>query len=125
MALDLCGLHYQRSRSKNSNINRPVRSYSRIGDWTEWKLNHQGYMLSTRSIDGKAEYRLQHRWAMEQKLGRSLFDAENVHHINGDRTDNRFENLELWNTKQPCGQRVEDKIVWAKELLAEYGYSVS
>ena len=29
-------------------------------------------------------------------------------------------NLELWNTLQPSGQRVEDKIKFAKEILKLY-----
>lgn len=48
-----------------------------------------------------------------------LYD-ENVHHINGDKLDNRIENLELWSTSQPCGQRIEDKIQWAKQILNQY-----
>jgi hypothetical protein len=61
-----------------------------------------------------------HRLIMELHLGRPLTKFENVHHINGDRTDYRLENLELWNTTQPAGQRVKDKIVWAKEILKLY-----
>ena len=41
-------------------------------------------------------------------------------HINGDHRDNRLENLELWTTSQPSGQRVIEKIQWCKEFLALY-----
>lgn len=62
----------------------------------------------------------EHRYVMGEHLGRRLLDHESVHHKNGNRWDNRIENLELWSSSQPYGQRVEDKVKWAREILALY-----
>jgi hypothetical protein len=64
---------------------------------------------------------LEHRHVMQQMLRRELVKGETVHHINGMRSDNRPENLELWVSSHPRGQRVEDHLAWAREIICRYG----
>lgn len=89
------------------------------GDWHTRPAD--GYVVRNEyDSDGTWKLVLQHRSVMEQILGRPLETHENVHHINGVRNDNRAENLELWSTIQPSGQRPCDKIEYAVQILSLY-----
>ena len=92
-------------------------------NWKGGRRIDDGYVLIYIPTHHKAKsngYVREHIVVMEKELGRKLVKGENVHHKNGNKQDNRPENLELWSTSQPAGQRVEDKLAWAREIIKLY-----
>jgi hypothetical protein len=68
----------------------------------------------------------EHRFVMEQHLGRPLCKDEEVHHkVHWQKSNNSIENLELWTRcKQPPGGRVDDVLSWARDFCRKYGDTV-
>ncbi len=81
------------------------------GNWIGGVIEQsQGYLCERVSKDDPyasmrtgSGYVLQHRLVVARSIGRPLKTSETVHHINGDRKDNRIENLQLRHGKHGKG----------------------
>lgn len=88
-------------------------------------LNSQGYVILTDHThpNSDPQHRLfEHHKVMSEIIGRPVRtkEGESVHHKNGIKDDNRPENLELWTSFQPSGQRVIDLIDYCEKFLMKY-----
>ena len=109
-------------RQRGTDLNAPIR---RSKGW--WKTS-QGYILIFKPKHPNADVNgcvFQHIYVMSEYLKRPIKKGESIHHINGQRDDNNIENLEIWNRSHPPGQRLNEKIQWAKAFLEEYGFVVN
>ena len=86
-------------RNKEMNIQPPHYKGKEHWNWKGGKkLSANGYVeihLPTHPNSNNLGYVMEHRLVMEKNIGRYLLKTEIVHHLNGIKTDNKIENLEL------------------------------
>jgi hypothetical protein len=85
-------------------------------------ITGQGYvrLRFPNKYGAKGREVLEHRYVMEQALGRELRPEETVHHKNGQRQHNTLDNLELRSGNHGPGGDVPAMIRWAHAFIALY-----
>lgn len=72
-----------------------------------FSIKPNGYIEIT---TGENKGRSEHVVIMENMIGRRLYSNECVHHVNGDRSDNRIENLQLMYRSEHAAHHAKDNI---------------
>ena len=127
MTCPTCGYTRKWSGVTREEFN-PIKKCRKCAFHDHHFYDKDGYVLfknPNRDLPNEPRYILEHRYIMEQHLGRKLRANENIHHKNGIRHDNSLSNLELWAKHQPTGAKVTDLIEWAKDILATYESEIS
>lgn len=77
--------------------------------------NHDGHR---KVCYGSNKFYLVHRIIVEEHLGRKLKAEEIVHHINGDKSDNRIENLQVMTQSEHA--KLHSKVVIPVECICPW-----
>lgn len=105
------------SKKHKQNIGKGI-SMDRNPNWNGGKRMANGYIMvlnRTHPFCNNSGYIYEHRLVMEKHLGRTLLPTEVVHHIDGNKTNNKIENLMLFNKNKDHARHHSKKLVeWNK-----------
>ena len=106
------GLHKSKEQLYNT---RSLRCGEKCPTWKGGKkITPNGYVQILKKGYKGTDYNgyiFEHRYIMERQIDRYLNKNEVVHHVNGDKTDNRIENLKLMtNSEHTIFHNVGSKI---------------
>lgn len=125
---------YRNTEERKAKVRKYMRDYTMkkrreagiLPRVTKGKYESYGYVYLLKPNHPNANtkgYVREHAFVMSKIKGRPMREKETVHHKNGIRNDNRPENLELWASHHPKGQRVSDVIEFCKKYLLEHDVS--
>lgn len=121
-AKGFCAAHYKRVLNHGDPQEEvPIREALGVGTIGQDGYRYVPVPPDLRHLTGGTSWIAEHRLIMAKHMGRALGSDEQVHHINGSRTDNRLGNLELWSTSHPSGRRIEDLLEFCMAMLDRYG----
>lgn len=110
---ETCGVLFVPTRHTRNRFCSTKCAYKKGAGVGARRYTHEGYVQVKVPIGTpgalKHNWMMEHRYVMQESLGRPLGLHEQVHHKNGRRDDNRIENLELWRKRtQLPGVRASD-----------------
>lgn len=85
------------------------------------------YRLIRVKVDGKSKQVLEHRWLMEQHIGRKLLPTEHVHHRDRNGLNNSIDNLEILTAREHQREHLMGTKKWPVdegENLREQGWTI-